>query len=94
MPPPNPNDQVIGIDFSAGMASVTSQLNAALGSAGLQFSNTGSTLRVLDNGVGTATVNAASVTSTTSSLLGGSGEVRCAPRAPPTAGLRGDPRPV
>ena len=70
-----PNDQVIGIDFSAGMASVTSQLNAALGSAGLQFSNTGSTLRVLDNGVGTATVNAASVTSTTSSLLGGGGEV-------------------
>ena len=71
----DPNDQVIGIDFSAGMASVTSQLNAALGSAGLQFSNTGSTLRVLDNGVGTATVNAASVTSTISSLLGGSGEV-------------------
>jgi flagellar hook-associated protein 1 len=71
----DPNDQVIGIDFSAGMASVTSQLNAALGSAGLQFSNAGSTLRVLDNGFGTATVNAASVTSTTSSLLGGSGEV-------------------
>ena len=71
----DPNDQVIGVDFSAGMASVTSQLNAALGSAGLQFSNTGSTLRVLDNGIGTATVNAASVTSTTSSLLGGSGEV-------------------
>src|SRR3989440_179969 len=71
----DPNDQVIGIDFSAGMASVTSQLNTALGSAGLQFSNTGSTLRVLDNGIGTATVNAASVTSTTSSLLGGGGEV-------------------
>jgi flagellar hook-associated protein 1 FlgK len=71
----DPNDQVIGIDFSAGMASVTSQLNAALGSAGLQFSNAGSTLRVLDNGFGTATLNAASVTSTTSSLLGGSGEV-------------------
>ena len=71
----DPNDRVIGIDFSAGMASVTSQLNAVLGSAGLQFSNTGSTLRALDDGVGTATVNAASVTSTVSSLLGGSGEV-------------------
>ena len=71
----DPNDRVIGIDFSAGMASVTSQLNAVLGSAGLHFSNAGSTLQVLDNGVGTATVNAASVTSTTSSLLGGSGEV-------------------
>ncbi len=71
----DPNDQVIGIDFSGGMASVTSQLNAALGSANLQFSNTGTTLRVLDNGTGTATVNAASVTSTMSSLQGGSGEV-------------------
>ncbi|WP_315831479.1 flagellar hook-associated protein FlgK [Bradyrhizobium prioriisuperbiae] len=71
----DPNDQVIGVDFSGGMASVVSQLNAALGPANLQFSNTGSTLRVLDNGSGAATVNAASVTSTTSSLQGGSGEL-------------------
>src|SRR5450631_180190 len=47
----NPNNPVIGINFSGGMASVVTQLNAALGSANLQFSNPGppsSTLRVLD----------------------------------------------
>lgn len=71
----DPNDQVIGVDFSGGMASVASQLNAVLGPARLQFSTSGSTLRVLDDGTGAATVNAASVTSTVSSLLGGSGEV-------------------
>lgn len=71
----DPNDQVIGVDFSGGMASVASQLNAVLGPAHLQFSSSGSTLRVLDDGTGAATVNAASATSTVSSLLGGSGEV-------------------
>jgi len=71
----DPNDQVIGVDFSGGMASVASQLNAVLGPAHLQFSASGSTLQVLDDGTGAATVNAASVTSTVSSLLGGSGEV-------------------
>ena len=36
----DPNDEVLGIDFSGGMASVVTQLNAALGaSANLQFSN-------------------------------------------------------
>jgi flagellar hook-associated protein 1 FlgK len=71
----DPNDQVIGVDFSGGMASVASQLNAVLGPAHLQFSASGSTLQVLDDGTGAATVNAASATSTVSSLLGGSGEV-------------------
>jgi len=37
------------------MASVTKPAQCGARSAGLQFSNTGSTLRVLDNGVGTAT---------------------------------------
>src|SRR5260221_10864451 len=46
----DPNDQVIGIDFSGGMASVATQLNTALGSANLSFSASGSTLRVLDDG--------------------------------------------
>ena len=68
-----PNHQVIGVNFSGGMASVVSQLNSAFGAANLQFSNPlGSTLRVLDNGTGTATVNAASVTTTVSSLANGS----------------------
>ena len=50
-PGANPNNPVIGVNFSGGMASIVSQLNAALGTANLQFSNpAGSTLRVLDNG--------------------------------------------
>ena len=70
----DPNDEVVGIDFSGGMASVVSQLNAALGSGtSLQFSNpTGSTLRVLDDGaVNRCDVTAAPVTTTMSSLTSG-----------------------
>jgi flagellar hook-associated protein 1 len=69
----NPNTKVIGVDVSGGMASIVSQLNAALGGANLQFSNpSGSTLQVLDNGAGTAVVNSASATIATSSLTSGS----------------------
>jgi flagellar hook-associated protein 1 FlgK len=74
----DPNDQVLGVDFSGGMASVVSQLNAALGSStNLQFSNpAGSTLRVLDDGVpNRADVTAASVTTTVSSLTSGSAQL-------------------
>ena len=72
----NPNNQVLGVNFSGGMGSVVSQLNAALGTSNLQFSNTSpSVLRVLDNGTGTATVNAASVTATVSSLASGSAQL-------------------
>ena len=54
------------------MASIVTQLNAALGGANLQFSNpSGSTLRVVDNGTASATVNAASVTTTATSLANG-----------------------
>jgi flagellar hook-associated protein 1 len=69
----DPNDQVIGIDFSGGMASVVSQLNVALGSAHLTFSNAGSVLRVLDDGTASnlADVNAASVTATVTSMTSG-----------------------
>jgi flagellar hook-associated protein 1 FlgK len=68
----DPNDQVIGIDFSGGMASVVTQLNAALGGANLSFSSAGTTLTVLDDGGGgLSDVNAASVTTTLSSLTGG-----------------------
>jgi flagellar hook-associated protein 1 FlgK len=72
----NPNNPVIGVNFTGGMASVVSQLTSALGTANLQFSNpAGSTLRVVDNGTNTATVNAASVTATASSLTGGSAQL-------------------
>ncbi|KJC42756.1 flagellar basal body rod protein FlgC [Bradyrhizobium sp. LTSP885] len=70
----DPNDEVLGIDFSGGMSSVLSQLNGALGTtAGLQFSNpSGSTLRVLDDGAANRSdVTAASVTTTVSSLTSG-----------------------
>ena len=72
----NPNNPVIGVNFTGGMASVVSQLTSALGTANVQFSNpAGSTLRVVDNGTNTATVNAASVTATVSSLTGGSAQL-------------------
>jgi flagellar hook-associated protein 1 FlgK len=72
----NPNNPVIGVNFSGGMASVVAQLNTALGGANLQFSNpSGSTLRVVDSGTGSATVNAASVTTTATSLAGGSAQL-------------------
>jgi flagellar hook-associated protein 1 FlgK len=69
----NANPKQIGVNFSGGMASVVSQLNAALAGTGMQFSNpSGSTLQVLNNGTAANTVNSASVTTTTSSLTSGS----------------------
>jgi flagellar hook-associated protein 1 len=69
----NANPKQIGVNFSGGMASVVSQLNAALAGTGVQFSNpSGSTLQVLNNGTAANTVNSASVTTTTSSLTSGS----------------------
>jgi flagellar hook-associated protein 1 FlgK len=70
----DPNDKVVGIDFSGGMSSVVSQLNTALGSAHLSFSNTGSNLTALDDGTGFAKINSASATTTVSSLIGGSAQ--------------------
>ena len=68
---PNANPQQIGIDFSGGMSSVVSQLNAALNANGLQFSNpSGNTLNVV--GVGNATLTAASTTTTATQLQDGS----------------------
>ncbi|MGB9116829.1 flagellar hook-associated protein FlgK [Bradyrhizobium sp.] len=70
---PNVSPRVIGINFSGGLASVVTQLNAALGLNHLQFSNpSGSTLRVVNDLTTGATVNAASVTATVSSLTSGS----------------------
>jgi len=70
----DPNDQVVGVDFSQGMASVIAQLNTALGGSNLQFSGSGSTLTVLNN-TGFSTVNAASVTTTQTNLTNGSAEL-------------------
>src|ERR1700710_194510 len=70
----DPNDQVVGVDFSGGMASVVAQLNTALGGSNLQFSGSGSSLTVLNN-TGFSTVNAASVTTTQTNLTNGSAEL-------------------
>jgi flagellar hook-associated protein 1 FlgK len=68
----DPNDQVIGVNFSGGMASIVAQLNTALGGAHLQFSNpSGSTLRAVDDNTSAATINAASTATTASSLASG-----------------------
>jgi len=69
----SPNTTVIGVNVSGGIASIVSQLNAALGGANLQFSNpSGSTLQVLNGTATGAAVSSASATITTSSLTSGS----------------------
>jgi flagellar hook-associated protein 1 len=68
----NSNNQVIGVDFSAGLASAVNQLNQALG-ANLQFSNpSGTTLEILNSPTNSAVVDSASTTSTVTSLTSGS----------------------
>jgi flagellar hook-associated protein 1 FlgK len=68
----DPNDEVVGVDFSGGLASVVTQLNALFG-PGLQFSNpSGATLQVLDDGgANTTDVNTLSVTTTATALASG-----------------------
>jgi flagellar hook-associated protein 1 FlgK len=70
----DPNDKVVGIDFSGASGSIVSQLNAALNSSNLQFSGSGSNLTVL-NSTGFSTVNSASVTVTQTSLANGNVQV-------------------
>ena len=72
----NPNDQVVGVDFSGGMASIVTQLTNALGATGLQFSNpVGTTLRVLNDVANTISVNSASTTKTMTSLTSGNSQL-------------------
>ncbi|NEW90556.1 flagellar hook-associated protein FlgK [Rhodopseudomonas sp. BR0M22] len=71
----DPNDYVVGIDFSGVSGSAISQLNSALYTKNLQFSGTfPGAVNVLNN-PGFSTVNSASVTSTVTALAGGSVEV-------------------
>jgi flagellar hook-associated protein 1 FlgK len=67
----DPNDEVIGLDFSGGLTSVAAQLNTRF-SPQLQFSVSGTNLTVLDDGAGNlADVDALTVTRTPTSLAGG-----------------------
>jgi flagellar hook-associated protein 1 FlgK len=71
----DPNDEVFGVDFSGGMASVVGQLTTQFGGM-LSFSNpSGTTLEVLDNGGATSTMNALSATQTATTLANGSPSV-------------------
>ncbi|KRE16458.1 hypothetical protein ASE66_12060 [Bosea sp. Root483D1] len=69
------NNRVIGIDFSGGPASVAAQMQAAIG-PGFTVSNTGSVLRIVDDGAG-ATRDVVGLTArpTQTSLTGGTGEL-------------------
>ena len=67
----DPNDEVIGVDFSGGLASVVAQLNGNPALAGLTFSNTGTTLQAVDDGGVTTTMDALSVTKTETTLANG-----------------------
>jgi flagellar hook-associated protein 1 len=72
--PSNPNNQIIGVDFSGGITSVVSQLNAALG-ANLQFSNASGALQVVNASASGNVVNSASATTTVTSLTSGSSQL-------------------
>jgi flagellar hook-associated protein 1 len=76
----DPNDTVVGIDFSQNPSTVVAQLNAALNGSNLQFTGgppnpVNPTVLTVNNNVGFSTVNSASVTTTVTSLTGGSAEV-------------------
>jgi flagellar hook-associated protein 1 FlgK len=71
----NPNDRVVGIDFSGASGSIAAQLNAALNASNLNFSGT-NPLTVVNN-PGFSIINSATTTITLAptQLTGGSGEV-------------------
>jgi len=73
----NPNDTVFGIDFSAGLASVITQINTAFTGTGMTASNpSGTILEILDDGAAnTVNVDAVSTTATATSLAGGSAQL-------------------
>ncbi len=73
----DPNDTVVGIDFSGGIGSVITQITAAFAGTGMTATNpSGTTLEILDDGVAnTVDVDSVSTTTTVTSLAGGSAEL-------------------
>jgi len=73
----NGNDKVVGLDFSAGMASVFTQIANALSTTGMVSSNpVGTTLQILDDGNGgRVTVTGVSTTATINSFGSGNSEM-------------------
>ena len=72
--PANPNGQIIGIDFSGGLASAVSQLNSALGT-NLQFSASGTSLQVVNPLVSGNVVNSETATTTATSITSGASQL-------------------
>ncbi len=70
----NPNNPTIGVDFSGGMSSVVTQLNAALGT-NLQFSNPPARCCRWSTATAATTVNSLSATTTATSLTSGSAQL-------------------
>jgi flagellar hook-associated protein 1 FlgK len=68
----NPNDTVVGLDFSGGIGSVVTQINTALTGSNVTASNPGgTTLRFLDDGgPNLSDVDAVSTTATATALTG------------------------
>jgi flagellar hook-associated protein 1 FlgK len=65
-------NNVVGIDFSGGMASVATQIGTALGTGFTASNPAGSTLRIVDDGLtGTTDVTALSARATVTGLTGG-----------------------
>jgi flagellar hook-associated protein 1 FlgK len=72
----DPNDEVIGINFSGGLAAAIAQLNSHFNGRVVFDNPAGTTLRVLDDGgPDLADVDAVSITKTVTSLTGGTPEV-------------------
>ncbi len=69
------NDTVIGVDFSGGLGAVAAALNAQFNGK-LNFSASGTTLRILDDGAANnTTINAVTATITRTGLSGGGAEL-------------------
>jgi flagellar hook-associated protein 1 FlgK len=68
----DPNDTVVGLDFSGGIASVITQITTALAGSNLTISNpAGTTLRIIDDGgPNLADVDALSTTATATATTG------------------------
>jgi flagellar hook-associated protein 1 FlgK len=72
----DPNDEVIGVDFSGGLAAVATALNARFGGRVNVSNPAGTTLRFLDDGnANNSAINAVSATRTLTSFTGGGGEL-------------------
>jgi len=69
---PNPNDTVVGIDFSGGFAAAVAAIDAALGASVTASDAGGGVLRILDDGaLGLSDVTAAKATVTATSVAAG-----------------------